>query len=170
MTVRQNVALGCESAFAGAAVGRQMVCSRSEGRRIRERTDLALDVCQIEKLSNTPVGALPTGQRRLVEVARSLAGDFEFLLLDEPSAGLSRDETIQFAAIVRRVSQQWGWGVIVVEHDMPLVMGLCESIFVLNFGRLIFEGSPEELRQSAEVREAYLGDLELEVRSEPGSA
>ena len=103
-------------------------------------------------------------------MARTLAGDFDFILLDEPSAGLSRDESTQFAAIVRRVSHQWGWGVIVVEHDMPLVLELCQSIFVLNFGRLIFGGTQEELRQSTEVREAYLGDLELEVGSGAGSS
>jgi ABC-type branched-subunit amino acid transport system ATPase component/branched-subunit amino acid ABC-type transport system permease component len=165
MSVRDNVELGCESVFAGADLRHQVVSSTAEKRQVRERTDRALDLCGIATLANTPVGSMPTGQRRLVEVARTLAGDFGFVLLDEPSAGLSREETDRFADIVRCVAYEWGWGVVVVEHDVPLVMSLCETIYVLDFGKMIFRGNSGELRNSAAVREAYLGNSDTQIQS-----
>jgi ABC-type branched-subunit amino acid transport system ATPase component len=92
-----------------------------------------------------------------VELARVLAGDFRFLLLDEPSSGLDEDETVAFGEILCDVVRGRGLGLLLVEHDMSLVMAVCSHIFVLDFGQLIFDGPPDAVKASAEVRAAYLG-------------
>jgi ABC-type branched-subunit amino acid transport system ATPase component len=113
--------------------------------------------CGIPHLANIQAGALSTGERRLVELARCLAGRFDLLLLDEPSSGLDRDETERFGEVLRNIVNERGCGILLVEHDMSLVMGICDYIYVLDFGRMIFEGTPTEVSNSNEVRVAYLG-------------
>ena len=103
-------------------------------------------------------GALSTGQRRLVELARCLAGPFDILLLDEPSSGLDREETAVFDEVLRHVVEARGCGILLVEHDMSLVMNVCDYIYVLDFGKLIFEGEPQAVASSETVKAAYLGD------------
>jgi ABC-type branched-subunit amino acid transport system ATPase component len=103
-------------------------------------------------------GALSVGQRRLVELARCIAAPFGVLLLDEPSAGLDRAETAEFAVLLRRLVRERGVGILLVEHDMDLVRSICDYVYVLDFGTLIFEGPPAELVESDVVRSAYLGD------------
>ena len=93
-------------------------------------------------------GALSTGQRRLVELARCLAGPFDVLMLDEPSSGLDRDETAAFDEVLRHVVRERGCGILLVEHDVSLVMSVCSYIYVMDFGRLIFEGTPKEVAAS----------------------
>ena len=117
----------------------------------------ALELCGITNLVGMQAGALSTGQRRLVELARCLAGDFDVLLLDEPSSGLDHDETAQFDDVLRTVVRERGCGILLVEHDMSLVLNLCDYIYVLDFGSLLFEGTPAEVAQSPIVRAAYLG-------------
>jgi ABC-type branched-subunit amino acid transport system ATPase component len=108
-------------------------------------------------LAERIVTSLPTGQRRLVELARVLAGNFTLLLLDEPSSGLDAEETRAFGRILDEVVRERGCGIMLVEHDMSLVMSSCQHIFVLDFGKLLFEGSPDEVQRSDLVRKAYLG-------------
>ena len=105
-------------------------------------------------------GSLSTGQRRLVELARCLAGDFDLLLLDEPSSGLDHGESEHFGHVLTRVVADRGIGILLVEHDMSLVMDICDYIYVLDFGRLIFEGDPTAVAASPLVRAAYLGEDE----------
>jgi len=93
----------------------------------------------------------------MVELARVLAGPFSVLLLDEPSAGLDGGETQRFGQILQAVLAERGVGILLVEHDMELVRQVCQNIFVLDFGQLIFEGTPEEMLASSTVRAAYLG-------------
>ena len=93
----------------------------------------------------------------MVELARCLAGDFDVLLLDEPSSGLDRDETAQFDEVLRTVVRERGCGILLVEHDMSLVLNVCDYIYVLDFGRLLFEGDASAVAQSPAVRAAYLG-------------
>ena len=102
----------------------------------------ALELCGITDLAHLQAGALSTGQRRLVELARCLAGPFDILLLDEPSSGLDHDETRTVRRDPAQVVRERGCGILLVEHDMALVMDVCEYIYVLDFGRLIFEGTP----------------------------
>ena len=117
----------------------------------------ALELCGIAELADRTAGGLSTGQRRLTELARCLAGPFDLLLLDEPSSGLDRNETARFANVLRRVVDERGVGILLVEHDMSLVLSVCSNIAVLDFGRLIFTGAPSEVAGSPVVRAAYLG-------------
>ena len=111
----------------------------------------------IANLAGRPVAALSTGQRRLVELARCLAGEFDVLLLDEPSSGLDVGETERFGEILTRVVAERGVGILLVEHDMALVMNICDYVHVLDFGTMIFAGTPADVSASDEVRAAYLG-------------
>lgn len=157
LTVAENVALGRECGLAGANVIRQLVATPAEWREIRAATRSAMELCGITDLADRQVGELSTGQRRLVELARCLAGPFTMLLLDEPSSGLDRTETEAFSRVIERVVAERGVGVLIVEHDMALVMKICQYIYVLDFGELLFEGSAAEVRASEKVRTAYLG-------------
>ncbi|MFH9550259.1 ATP-binding cassette domain-containing protein [Streptomyces sp. NPDC017435] len=112
-----------------------------------------------------PVGDLSYGERRLLAIARAVAASPSVLLLDEPAAGLSDDETRELAHLVRRLAEEWGMGVLLVEHDVDMVMSVCDQVVVLDFGRLIRTGTPEEVRNDPAVRAAYLGDLEPETLS-----
>ena len=157
LTVAENVALGREASLAGAGVVSQLVRRRGQRLLVDESTARALEICQIPQLAGSQVNSLSTGQRRLVELARCLAGPFSILLLDEPSAGLDRSETSRFGEILRSVVDTRGVGVLLVEHDMSLVMDICDDITVLDFGTVISRGTPIEVRTSETVRTAYLG-------------
>jgi ABC-type branched-subunit amino acid transport system ATPase component len=114
---------------------------------------------------------MSTGQRRLVELARCLAGPYRILLLDEPSSGLDRAETARFGEILREVVDSRGLGILLVEHDMALVTEVCGYIYVLDFGKLIFEGSVPDVMASPIVQSAYLGTAEVEeIQAVQGAA
>ncbi|MGW2563655.1 ABC transporter ATP-binding protein [Streptomyces sp. NPDC001514] len=157
LTVEQNIALGLEARLAGSRPVRHLWCPRAERRAVRDATEEVLELCRLGDLRHEPTASLSTGQRRLVDLGRVLAGRFELLLLDEPSSGLDTAETERFGAIVKRVVAERGCGVLLVEHDMALVMSVCEHLCVLDFGEMIFEGAPAEVRASETVRAAYLG-------------
>lgn len=110
-----------------------------------------------------PVGDLSYGDRRLLAIARAVAASPSVLLLDEPAAGLSDEETRELAHLVRRLAEDWGMGVLLVEHDVDMVMSVCDQVVVLDFGHRICAGAPEEVRRDPAVRAAYLGDLEPEA-------
>jgi ABC-type branched-subunit amino acid transport system ATPase component len=121
----------------------------------------ALERCGITHLADRRAGVLPSGQRRLVELARALAGDYRLLLLDEPSSGLDPSETRGFAEILRGVIEDEGTGVLLVEHDMSLVRAVCDYTYVLDFGVPIADGPTAEVLASEAVRAAYLGEVEV---------
>lgn len=158
LTVGENVRLGVEAGLVGANPVRQLFGSAADRRRIAGRALDALDLCGIVDIADVVVRSLPTGQRRLVELARALAGAYSILLLDEPSSGLDPTETAAFGAILRQVRAELGLGIVLVEHDMSLVMDICDYIYVLDFGVLIFEGDPVQVRSSPLVQAAYLGE------------
>ncbi len=157
LTVEDNVALGREAALAGARVWSQLTARRLESRDTRRATTAALELCGISELAGAQAGALSTGQRRLVELARCVAGSFDVMLLDEPSSGLDRTETAAFDEVLHRVVSERGCGILLVEHDMSLVMKVCSHIYVLDFGRLVFDGDPSSVAASPVVQAAYLG-------------
>jgi ABC-type branched-subunit amino acid transport system ATPase component/branched-subunit amino acid ABC-type transport system permease component len=162
LTVLENVALGYECVRAGRGVVSRAVAGPLEHRRMVTAAQEAMELCGITQLGHATVGDLSTGHRRLVELARCLAGPFELLLLDEPSSGLDREETRTFGRILERVVRERGCGVLLIEHDMSLVMRICSSVHVLDFGRLIESGTPTQVAASPIVRAAYLGsDFEL---------
>ncbi len=108
------------------------------------------------------VSDLPYGRRRLLAIARAVATRPSVLLLDEPAAGLGDAETVELANLVKGLSRDWGMAVLLVEHDMNFVMNVCDEIVVLDFGRKIAQGNPEEIRSNPAVIAAYLGDAEYE--------
>jgi ABC-type branched-subunit amino acid transport system ATPase component len=160
LTVRQNVAMGREASLAGANPAAQVFGSRHSSRLIAKAVDEALELTGTTRIAGTQAGLLPIGQRRLVELARALAGPFDMLLLDEPSSGLDGHETEQFGQVLRTVVRERGCGILLVEHDMTLVRAICDYVYVLDFGRLIFEGTAQEMQDSGQVRSAYLGSFE----------
>src|SRR5207302_4906102 len=123
-----------------------------------DATEHSLHRCGITDIAGRPAGVLPSGQRRLVELARALAGDFGILLLDEPSSGLDPNETASFAEVLRTVVAEDGRGILLVEHDMSLVRAVCDYTYALDFGKLIDQGPTSELLSSSTVRAAYLGE------------
>jgi ABC-type branched-subunit amino acid transport system ATPase component/branched-subunit amino acid ABC-type transport system permease component len=163
LTVRQNVALGAEGRYADWNPLSHLVATPGQRRHVRAAADEALALCGLQPVADATVGTLPAGQRRLVELARCLAGSFHILLLDEPSSGLDRTETRRLGEILRAVVAERGTGILLVEHDMSLVTEVCDHIYVVDFGQLIFEGTPAEMIASPVVQAAYLGDAEVEA-------
>ena len=158
LTVDENVGLGWEASRAGRNWRTQLAARRGEHQAELSAAAGAVDLCGIEEIADRQAGSLSTGQRRLVDLARALAGPFDVLLLDEPSSGLGPDETSRFAGIMRSVVKERDCAILLVEHDMSLVMDVCDYIYVLDFGRLIFEGPPAEVAASEIVQTAYLGE------------
>jgi ABC-type branched-subunit amino acid transport system ATPase component len=144
-TVRENVEVA-----AIASTG----ASKREARRM---ADEALASVGIEHLGDLSAKILPQGEERRVEIARALATRPHYLLLDEPGAGLNEAEIESFLPTLQRIRAETGCGILIVDHDMRLIMNLCDRLQVLNYGRTIAEGAPEEVRNDALVIEAYLG-------------
>src|SRR4051812_213 len=169
LTVEENVALGREAAMAGANVVDQIFATPGDRRVVHEAVDRAIGLTGIDDLRHRQAALLTSGERRLVELARCLAGDFDVVLLDEPSSGLDPAETERFGAVLQRVVAERDTGLLLVEHDMALVMEICQHIYVLDFGRALFDGPPEAVRASELVQAAYLGADEVEtlIETEP---
>ena len=167
LTVRENVQLGREARLAGTSPMSQLLPRRGERALVEAAAARSMQQCGITDVADARAGRLSTGQRRLVELARALAGDFRLLLLDEPSSGLDHSESDAFTALLLKVVEETGVGVLIVEHDMNVIAGLCQYTYVLDFGQLIFEGGPRAVLHSDIVRKAYLGteDLGLEEPS-----
>jgi ABC-type branched-subunit amino acid transport system ATPase component/branched-subunit amino acid ABC-type transport system permease component len=172
LTVEENVALGREAAMAGGNVFHQLTARPGDGEVVHESVDHAIALTGIDALRERQAARLTSGERRLVELARSLAGSFDVILLDEPSSGLDPTETERFGGVLQHVVAERGIGLLLVEHDMALVMEVCEHIYVMDFGRPLFDGSPEEVRASELVQAAYLGSDEVEavVAAEPAGS
>ncbi|MBS1677625.1 MAG: ATP-binding cassette domain-containing protein [Actinobacteria bacterium] len=158
LTVLENVMLGAEASEVGAHVLPYLTAGRGDKRHAAAAAWAALEECGIVDLAHQQAGSLSTGQARLVELARLLAGPFDMLLLDEPSSGLDEEETNRFAKLLEGTVAERKVGVLLVEHDVELVSRVCDYIYVLDFGELIFAGTPAEMMSSEVVRAAYLGD------------
>lgn len=158
--VYDNIAIGCEAGLAGGNPVKHVLSRSGTRREIDDWVREAVGLCGLEAVVNTPAHALSTGQRRLLELARCLVSPFQILLLDEPSSGLDRAETDRFGDLLERVVAERGLGILLVEHDMDLVMRVCSTLYVLDYGELVFSGSPGEARNSPIVQAAYLGQPE----------
>jgi ABC-type branched-subunit amino acid transport system ATPase component len=169
LLVRENVALGREAGLAGSRPWNHLRSRRADRDVVRVATDDAMELCGIAALADRRPADLSTGQRRLVELARVVAGGFAMLLLDEPSSGLDHTETDRFGEVLRTLVDERGTGLLIVEHDMALVMRICEYLYVLDFGRPIFEGDASDVLASDTVRAAYLGDESDQVMAAEAS-
>ncbi|WP_280417615.1 ATP-binding cassette domain-containing protein, partial [Nocardia carnea] len=116
----------------------------------------ALRAVGLEDVGATPAGDLSLGRQKLAGVARALVGNCRILLLDEPAAGLDSQESSDFADRIRGVAER-GPGILLIDHDISLVLGVCDRIYVMEFGRIIFSGTPAEARVDPAVIAAYLG-------------
>jgi ABC-type branched-subunit amino acid transport system ATPase component len=123
----------------------------------RERASAVLAFLGLSHLADVEVSSLPVGQARLVELARALCLKPKVLLLDEPASGLDPAETTDFVALLAEVRATLGCAMLLVEHDMGVVMPLCDHLVVMNFGRVLAQGTPAEVRDDPEVKTAYLG-------------
>ena len=123
----------------------------------RERAMVVLTFLGLQHLADTEVSALPVGQARLVELARALCLKPKVLLLDEPASGLDPAETADFVALLAEIRETVGCGMLLVEHDMGVVMPLCDRVVVMNFGTVLTAGLPAQVRADRRVQAAYLG-------------
>ena len=144
LTVLENVQMG--------AIG--VGVSHREAER---RTESLVELMQLETVADRPASAIPHGQERRVGIARALATKPKFLLLDEPGAGLNEGESSDLVASLRRIRDEFGCALAVIEHDMGLIMRLCERIQVMDYGKTISIGTPTEVARDPAVLEAYLG-------------
>ena len=129
-----------------------------EEKRTHERALELLHIFDMEHLAEHKAGSLPYGAQRRLEIVRALATEPKLLLLDEPAAGMNPSETEELMETIRFVRDHFDISILLIEHDMNLVMGICERITVLNYGMVLAHGLPEEIQSNPAVIKAYLGD------------
>ena len=158
MTARENVMVGRHARSRAGIWGSVLRTGsqRNEEAQIREKTDELIALMGLAGSEEFPAGKLPYGHQRRLEIARALAAEPKLLLLDEPAAGMNESETRDIHHLILAIRAS-GVTVLLIEHDMSLVMKVCDRLVVLNFGQKIAEGTPEEIRVNPEVVEAYLG-------------
>ena len=162
LSVIDNVRVGLHESMnynLASAVFRMPSFWKQEKRTTEEALEL-LDLFHMADLAETTAGSLPYGAQRRLEILRALATRPKLLLLDEPAAGMNPSETAELMETIHRIREEFDLAILLIEHDMNLVMGICEGIAVLNFGRVIAKGTPDEIRNNPQVIEAYLGKKE----------
>jgi branched-chain amino acid transport system ATP-binding protein len=130
----------------------------SNERRTERKIEELLDLFQLRSVRDEMATSLPYGDQRRLEIVRALATNPKLLLLDEPAAGMNPAEKQNLMRLIRQIREQFSISILLIEHDMSLVMGICERIYVLDYGHKIAEGTAQEIRHNPKVIEAYLGE------------
>jgi branched-chain amino acid transport system ATP-binding protein len=164
LTTFENVKVGVEARQKSGPIGAMLHLPRTnhEERDSDQRALELLSFVGLEHRLNTMADSLPYGDRRRLEIARALGTNPKVLLLDEPAAGTNPSEKLELTELIRRINQEMGISILLIEHDMRLVMSLAERLYVLNFGEVIATGSPKEIQENPAVITAYLGTSETE--------
>lgn len=160
MTVLDNIKLGRHAHLKTNVLEALLYFGRARREEAELRADIEeriIDFLEIDHIRHAPVSALSYGLQKRVEMARALAMQPEILMLDEPVAGMNREETEDMARFILDVREEWGVTVLMVEHDMGMVMDLSDHVVVLNFGQVIAQGAPASVQANPEVIRAYLG-------------
>jgi branched-chain amino acid transport system ATP-binding protein len=163
LTVEANVRLGATSSKRANLLEALVGAPRSR-RENRERTagaGVAIETLGLSSLAHRRTSELSYGMRRRVEVARALASTPRILLLDEPTAGMGPNESLQFSELVRHLAEELSISIVLIEHDMTVIRAVCDSVYVLSTGVMIDHGPPIAVLENPEVRRVYLGDFEV---------
>jgi ABC-type branched-subunit amino acid transport system ATPase component len=163
LSVEENLLLGRHRSYGAGAFRAALGLARRAERRARDLAHATADGCGLTPVLDAPVGDLPYGTQRMVEVARALVLEPSVLLVDEPGAGMDSSESAYFGTLLGQISRERGLSVLIIEHDVSLVLSLCDTVYVLNFGHLLAKGTPAEIRQNADVRSAYFGSTVQEA-------
>jgi branched-chain amino acid transport system ATP-binding protein len=155
LTVRENVRIGVEVA---SGLRMRLWIGRAETGRVDDEIDRILELTRLVPKAGRKVGELSHGDQRAAEIAMALALKPRLLLLDEPTAGMGEQETYQVAGLIRRLHRDFGYTVVLIEHDMRVVFNLADRITVLDQGAMLADGTPAEIAANAAVQAAYLGD------------
>ena len=159
LSVEDNVKIGLHNAFEyslGSAMLRLPAYWKSEKKAHESALEL-LSIFDMQDMADWEAGSLPYGAQRRLEIVRALATNPKLLLLDEPAAGMNPSETGELMENIKKIRNTFEIAIMLIEHDMNLVMGICEGIAVLNYGKIIAKGTPEEIKANPIVIEAYLG-------------